>query len=317
MEDSEYESYRKAMELNELNKLSDHNFSSNPFTRDCWASNPDKFFAAYGFGPVGRKMKYTIFNDMKLKIDSSFQQQFAVERRCRNQNTMKMEVLIGPPGSGKTRLLLELCNVLSKETNIGAFYLVTFSGSSGISEYDQMQATQFAERSVAMRIPYQAVILLNNKSQRLDFAKWLKEVEQEKLEEILEIRDAIRLVGGDPKENCVVAVDESNKIYDVQRRSGRKGRRPKNSINVFDQRTLLHNAEMWSRQSCFRKPGRYIAPGFRSSIAQQHLSGRAISLSTVRGSGRIPRIERLAALPRSQSFTFDSGWCATPHRSLH
>lgn len=84
-------------------------------------------------------MKYTISNDMRRKIDSPFQKPFAVERDRRGKDNMELDVLIGPPSIGKTRLLLELCNVLSEEANVGAFYLITFSGSSGIAEYDQME----------------------------------------------------------------------------------------------------------------------------------------------------------------------------------
>lgn len=73
-----------------------------------------------------------------------------------------------------------------------------------------MQSREAACKSVAMRILCYAVRLSHDRPQ--NFNQFLIEVRDRSLEDIYGIHLAVQLIGGDPTKNCVVAVDEVNRI---------------------------------------------------------------------------------------------------------
>ena len=64
-----------------------------------------------------------------------------------------------------------------------------------------------------MRILYQA-ILVRRDEDKPSFNEWFRELRIRGLKDVLAIKDAIRLLGGDPQKKSVLAVDEANKLQE-------------------------------------------------------------------------------------------------------
>ena len=177
---------------------------ANPFSRSQWDTNRSTLLRAVGFSDTGATMHFTISD----KIRSGLQ---TLVSRANNSKTSKTEVAVisSLPGGGKTRLLLELLDVLP---DFEALYYVSFNLKSPPSaKFDTMEDLELTERSIAMRILYQA-ILVHSRQNDLSFREWLRELYDRRLEDIFTIKDAIKLLGGDPQKKSVVAVDEANKL---------------------------------------------------------------------------------------------------------
>lgn len=114
------------------------------------------------------------------------------------------------PGGGKTRFLLELLNLLP---DMEALYFVTFGNPAPISPFDRMQNRDSAGKSVAMRLLYHAIQSQGTREGQ-SFEAWVQEVHDLHLKDVAEIKNAIKMLGGDPGMKCLLAVDEVNKAQE-------------------------------------------------------------------------------------------------------
>ena len=133
----------------------------------------------------------------------------------RGKNTFRIGVISSIPGGGKTRLLLELYNLLP---GMDAVYFVDFFDRSPLlAGFDQMKDTQSAKKSIAMRILYQAIQLKSDRGQQQSFKNWLDEVNTKGLPHVDEITDAIGYLGADMDGKCVIAIDEVTQLIEDPR----------------------------------------------------------------------------------------------------
>ena len=201
--------------------------TTNPFRRSRWESHPHDFKRALGLNETGVMMKFNISEDLKTQLllpVTRYDQQVKKWRFGKDQ--VQISVISSVPGGGKTRLLLELLSLLPE---FRALFYVTFNNASELNEeYDDMHNWVRFRKSIAMRILFQALKIqealqsgpsFNSPLSGLQYGPWLKEVSREQLKEIHNIPDAMRLLGGDPTEKCILAVDEANRLVDHKLRS--------------------------------------------------------------------------------------------------
>ena len=182
--------------------------TADPFRRAQWETNSSKLLQALGFNEIGANMKFDISDDIRTQITSRVRQ---YDKSRTGKDQFRISVVSSLPGGGKTRLLLELLSLLS---DFNALYYISFHNFSKFDEeYDTVYDVGSFKKSIAMRMLFQAVQIQEESSQRKQhFSTWLKEVRYEKLLHINSIPEAIKLLGGDPSQKCVLAVDEASKL---------------------------------------------------------------------------------------------------------
>ncbi len=189
--------------------LSGRGILANPFSRSQWKINRPRLLRAVGFSDTGATMKFTICDKIRSGLAALVSNPHGEDRTSKLQTAVA--VISSLPGGGKTRLLLELLDLLP---DFDALYYVTFSHTSPLSDkFDTMEDLEHAEKSIAMRILYQAISVHPGQN-KPSFSDWSRELGSRGLQEVLTIRDAIRLLGGDPQKKSVLAVDEANKLQE-------------------------------------------------------------------------------------------------------
>lgn len=188
--------------------LHDCNVTVNPFDRSQWNINRAEFLQLAALSDIGVEMQFNLSDEIRSRLSRSSMKS---DRFSSSKDQIRVSVVSSIPGGGKTRLLLEL---LELRQDFEALYFVTFNNASPLSQYDEMQDDQLAERSVAMRILFQAVaIVAFQKGRQLQtFDIWVKEIHDKGLEDVMTIKNAIALLGGDVSKRCGLAVDECNKL---------------------------------------------------------------------------------------------------------
>ncbi len=192
--------------------LQEHNIPPDPLSRSQWESPLSKTRQRPGLPKTGLQMEHKISDDVKRKLRKATVDRFPKMRWSKQQ--VEVTVISSLPGGGKTRFLAELLNLLG-DSEIRALYYVTFGSSSRLlhNDFDNMDDEEAAQKSIAMRILYEAVQAHSNTDQvSRDFASWISDVRNLGLEDVHNIDRAISLLGGDTQRKCIVAVDEVNKL---------------------------------------------------------------------------------------------------------
>ena len=182
--------------------------TTNPFHHTQWEKNSPKYLEACGINATGAKMKFSLSPEVTSWVTS-------IKSECEyprwGNHHMRVSVISSGPGGGKTRLLLEL---LSLPLEFDALYYVTFNNMSPISPtYDRMQNSEEAEKSIAMRILYQAILVQGYPDRQMQpFHEWREDLNPKGLKDVTRITNAIELLGGDRQAEYALAVDEANQI---------------------------------------------------------------------------------------------------------
>ena len=174
--------------------LAELGINVNPFGRSQWKTNRVQLLKALGFRHTGATMKFTISDKIRSGLVALVSAPRDEIRAGKSQAAVA--VFSSGPGGGKSRLLLELLELLPEDFD--ALYYVTFHHTSPVSpQFDTMEDLEQAEKSIAMRILYQAISVHRSRG-RLSFRDWIRELRSKGLEVGLTIRDAIMLLGGGP-----------------------------------------------------------------------------------------------------------------------
>ena len=191
--------------------LQGYNIPPDPFSRSQWESTLSKTRQRSRLPKIGLQMQYQVSDDVRWLLRAGVEW---VRRWRFGKNHCQVTTISSLPGGGKTRFLAELFNLL-EDSEIGALYYVTFSSSAGLlhKDFDNMDTEESASTSIAMRILYEAVQAHSNTDQdSKDFASWISHVRNLGLADMNNIKQAISLLGGDPRQKCIIAVDDVNKL---------------------------------------------------------------------------------------------------------
>ena len=189
----------------------------NPYDRASWGSySRSTLLKSVGLAVLDESTTVPISPQTLQKLE----QMLASTREKRQaKKDVKIAIVTGFSSIEKTRFLLELPALLSNELELQALYYVNFANASRLLSSETSQDTKSSGAPVAMRLIYQAVLFNTVHTKKdlahLNFAAWSEYVHNEVgLNDIPDIKTAVRFLGGDPQKKCAIVVDQVDQLIE-------------------------------------------------------------------------------------------------------